>query len=355
MRRAARALALIPLLLPAACSERSGDAALGPQGPGNPGPAAARIVVVNSLGWTLSSLDPESGTMTARAADLGAAPNRVSLGPDGSTLMVACSGDNRVAILDARDLVPAVTIDVGRGSNPWLAVPVGSGTGLVTAFLSSEVRMLNVGGGTAGPPLATGTGPEGVAVAHGRAFVACTSYSAQAPEGYGPGRVDVVDLAAWKVIASLPVSRNPQDVAIDPAGRVHVLCTGTYAAGDPPDAGMVHVFDPVTLAPEGTVPLGGSPGRLATGADGVMWVAGFYGGLRRYDAATLTVLPDPADPGLQADGLSAVTWDPAAGVAWVTSFDLDLLVRVDGTSLAVTGAWLAGDGPVDVLVVRPEA
>jgi hypothetical protein len=115
----------------------------------------------------------------------------------------------------------------------------------------------------------------------------------------------------------------------------------------------VHVFDPVTLAPAGSVALGGSPGRLVRGEEGVMWVAGFYGGLRRYDAATLAVLPDPADPSLRADGLSAVAWDPAGGAAWVTSFDRDLLVRVDGASLAVTGAWLVGDGPVDVLVVRP--
>ena len=91
--------------------------------------------------------------------------------------------------------------------------------------------------------------------------------------------------------------------------------TGTYGVGSPPDAGVVHVFDPVTLQPLGTVPLGGSPGRLARGEGDVMWVAGFYGGLRRYDAYTRIVLPDPADPALLADGLSAVAWDPAAGSA----------------------------------------
>ncbi|HMB69338.1 MAG TPA: hypothetical protein VKU85_08495, partial [bacterium] len=93
--------------------------------------------------------------------------------------------------------------------------------------------------------------------------------------------------------------------------------------------------------------------RVARGEGDVMWVAGFYGGLRRYDASTLAVLADPTDPALLADGLAAVAWDPAAGVAWVASFDRDLLIRVDGTTLAVTGAWIVGDGPVDVVVVRP--
>jgi DNA-binding beta-propeller fold protein YncE len=214
--------------------------------------------------------------------------------------------------------------------------------------------MLSLGGGGAGAALPVTTGPEGVVATGGRAFVACTNYSPSAPESYGPGRVDVVDLSAWKVIASLPVGRNPQDVALDESGNVHVLCTGTYGVGSPPDVGIVHVFDPATLQELGSIPLGGSPGRVTRGRDGVMWVAGFYGGLRRYDAGTLTALPDPVDPALLADGLSAVAWDDAAGVAWITSFDRDLLVRVDGATLAVTGAWITGDGPVDVLVIRPD-
>jgi hypothetical protein len=111
--------------------------------------------------------------------------------------------------------------------------------------------------------------------------------------------------------------------------------------------------DPAALQVIGVVPLGSSPGRLAAGARDTIWVAGYYGGLRRYDAASLAVLPDPSDPALRADGLSAVAWDEAGGPAYVTSFDLDLLLAVDGVSLAVVGVWIVGHGPIDVRVLRP--
>jgi DNA-binding beta-propeller fold protein YncE len=148
------------------------------------------------------------------------------------------------------------------------------------------------------------------------------------------------------------VGHNPQDVLVDDAGRVHVLCTGTYGA--PPDPeGSVWVLDPATHGVVDSVDLRGSPGRFALDRSGTVWVAGFSGGLRRYDAATLQVLENPADPVLAADGLSAVDVDELGGIAYVTSFDADLLLAVDTASLAVRDVWIVGDGPVDVRVSRP--
>lgn len=353
MSRAKRIAATFAVALAlGACSETPTAPIPGPDPPGNPGPLPARVLVVNSNSETLSSVDPGTGAITVRAADLGAWPNRAATANDGRDVLIASSGDNQVEVLGLRDLAPRIRIDVGRGSNPWLAIPATTASAIVTNWMSSDVRMV-VLSGSAGPPLATSPGPEGVAVLDGRAFVACTNYSPSEPDGYGPGVVDVVDLSAWRVVASIPVGKNPQDVVVDANGRVHVLCTGTYGVGDPPEEGSVHVIDPGTLQEVGSVPLGGSPGRVVAGAGNVMWVAGYWGGIRRYDAASLAPLPDPTDPALLADGYSAVAWDEVDGAAWVTNQALDLLLRVDGATLAVTGTWVVGDGPVDVLVVRP--
>jgi hypothetical protein len=85
-----------------------------------------------------------------------------------------------------------------------------------------------------------------------------------------------------------------------------------------------------------------------------MWVAGFEGGVRRYDASTGAVLPELADPTLRGDGFSALAWDATTGTVWITYFDQDLLLAIDGTTGQITGTWTVGDGPSDVLVVRDE-
>jgi DNA-binding beta-propeller fold protein YncE len=315
-------------------------------------PSPPRILVVNSLSWTLSSLDPITGVMSVQAAVHGAVPNRVAATPNGLELLVTASGDNDVEILAAHDLSRRGGIDVGRGSNPWCAIPLSNDEAIVTNWLSSDVRRLDLATRRAGPPLSTSLGPEGVAIADGRAWVACTNYRSDG--GYGTGRLDVVELAAWRVVASIPVGRNPQDVLVAADGRVHVLCTGTYGTGPSDEAGSVHLVDPSTLTSVDRVDLGGSPGRFALDEEGVVWIAGFSGGVRRYVASSLEVLPDSSDPALSSSGLSGIAVDAVTETIWVTSFDADLLLAIDATSLSLRDAWLVGDGPVDVLVLRPD-
>jgi hypothetical protein len=85
-----------------------------------------------------------------------------------------------------------------------------------------------------------------------------------------------------------------------------------------------------------------------------MWVAGIDGGVRRHDAPTGAVPPELADPTLRGDGSSALSLAATTETVWITHFDQDLLLAIDGTTGEITGTWLVGDGPSDVLVVRDE-
>jgi DNA-binding beta-propeller fold protein YncE len=350
--RRRRPLAVLAIAL-AACAE---DPTAPPEPDWSPPedlPASPpRILVVNSLSWTLSSLDPDTGAMTVQAATLGAVPNRVTAASGGRELLVTASGDNEVTILAAHDLSRRGGIDVGPGSNPWLAVALPSGSALVTNWVSSDVRRLDLAAREAGPPLGTSPGPEGFAVHGDFAWVACTNWLEGG--GYGTGFVDVVDLAQWKVVASIAVGKNPQEVLVDAAGRVHVLCTGTYGDGPDDEAGSVWVLDAAARAVVGSAALGGAPGRFALDGEGVVWLCGDAGGVRRYRADDLALLPDPTDRILRGPGLSGIAVDPSGSTVWVTSFEADVLLAVDPATLSVRDAWLAGDGPVDVMVLRPD-
>ena len=94
---------------------------------------------------------------------------------------------------------------------------------------------------------------------------------------------------------------------------------------------------------------------MAEDGHGVIWVSGFAGGIRRYTAASLEILPEPTDPALRGPGLSSVAVDRLSDTVYVTYFDGDLLIGVDRTTVAILDVWLVGDGPVDVLVQTPSA
>jgi len=311
-------------------------------------PAGPRVFVVNTLSETISRLDPDTGTLDVQAAVTGAWANRISASANARFLLVADSGSNEVEVLDAADLSRLVAIDVGTGRNPWLAREIGSGSALATNWLASEVRVLDLRRGEAGAAIATTPGPEGFVVVDGVAFVACTNYQG-AVGSFGEGRLDVVELEGGAATASVPVGRNPQDVVVGPDGRIHVLCTGDYATTGEARADIV---DPATRTVAAGVPLEGFPTRVAAGPDGAMWVVGTGAGVTRYDALAAAVLPDPIDPALDGASLSAVAGDDAAGRVYVTSFDQDLLIAIDAATRQVLEAWLVGDGPVDVIVVR---
>ncbi|MFN8177009.1 MAG: YncE family protein [bacterium] len=344
-RQARWLLASTLLATTLACT--SEDPALAPPPPPTGDTAQARVLVVNTLSETLSSLDLGSGRMSVNAAVVGTWANRVAAMPGGQLLLVTDSGSNEVEVLAASTLAHLRSIDVGAGRNPWTTKPLDAARALVTNWLGSEARVLQVPSGSLGRAIPTTVGPEGFASAGQRAYVACSNFGGT-PGSFGEGRLDVIDASAQEVIASVAVGRNPQDVAIAADGRVHVLCTGDYAGIEP---GRVDVVDPSSLAVVGTVPLGGSPERVAAGPDGAMWTVGFQGGLRRYDPSTLAVLGDPVDPQLTGP-LSAIAVDGTSNTVYVTAFDDDRLLAVDGTTRLVTNTWQVGDGPVDVIVLR---
>jgi DNA-binding beta-propeller fold protein YncE len=349
---AAYAAGLALLLLAGGCLEEHALPTQPVQPPpptGTGGPVAPdRILVVNTLSETLSSLDPSTGTMTEQAATAGAWVNRITADESGRLLFLTNSGENGITVLDAVSLRPVSSIDVGAGRNPWIATPLPGERLLVTNWLTGTIRVAMFTGALVGPALDTTPGPEGIAVRGGTAWIACTHYLGAS--GFGPGRVDEVDLASWQVVASIPVGTNPQDLAFDGAGRLHVVCTGPPSAGN----GSVHVIDPVARSVVDVVAIGGEPGRIAADESrDVMWVVGFSGGLRGYDAATLVPLDAPPDPEVRGPGLSAVAYDAVRDALFVTHFEGDLLLELDAADASLRDVWLVGDGPVDVLVHRP--
>ncbi|HET9888588.1 MAG TPA: hypothetical protein VFR10_13860 [bacterium] len=342
-------LAWFGIFFLSACSE---DEPTAPDLPENPGEIIPRVLVLNSLSETISSLDLSSEVLTGFAAPAGAWPNRLLAVPELREIAVIASGDNEVQLLSMDNLAQVIAVDVGAGNNPWMAALWNDSLAIVTNWLSGEIVEVDLAHRSAGRRLSTSaSGPEGILVAGNRAYVACSHYDVPGTS-FLEGRLDAIDLTNWQRDASIAVAHNPQDVKLAPDGTIHVLCTGTYGNGPAPESGKISVIDPGSLQSIATIDIGGSPGRLAMASGGIGWTAGFEGGIRRYDAPGRKVLPPPADPDLAAPGFSAIAWDSAGATIYVTSFETDLLVAIDEAAGSIRNAWIVGDGPVDILVLR---
>ena len=354
MRALAAAFPFFCVLCAAALSGCfSEDAPTAPEPPDdNPSEVVPRVLVLNSLSETISSLDLTSGELNVFAAPAGTWPNRIVSVPELREILVVASGDNEIELLSEETLAHLNAVDVGSGNNPWMASLWKDTHAIVTNWLSGEIVEIDLASRGAGRRMATSvSGPEGILVVNDRAYVACSHYEVP-NSSFLDGRLDAIDLLNWVRDASIPVAVNPQDVKLAPDGSIHVLCTGTYGNGPTPQSGKVSVVDPISLQTTDTIEIGGSPGRFAIASGGVAWVAGFEGGIRRYDTQSRQILSPPGDPELTAPGFSAVAWDSAGSTVYVTSFEADLLIAIDEAAGSIRDAWIVGDGPIDILVLR---
>jgi hypothetical protein len=230
-------------------------------------------VVVNSM----------TNSLTVVPLAAPAAPFTVGLGGEGSPVSVAARNGLAVVPLG---IVPAVAVvDLVRGEVlRTVALPDHSGaTG--AAFLNdslvlvgnparNSVTPVHVGTGQSGAEIATGTFPHQIAAAGGRVYVLNAELEDWVPAR--PGTVTVLSAATLAAIGTVQLSGyNPGAAALGPDGRLYVLNSGSWGAGD----GSLSVVDTATLAElSHHTGFGNFPGGLAVGGDGRVYVASFeYG------------------------------------------------------------------------------
>jgi YVTN family beta-propeller protein len=137
-------------------------------------------------------------------------PTFVSVSPDDRRLYVACNSGNSLQVWDAASLTRTAEVPVGKGAYNVEPSPDGRLV-LVTNKKDQSVSVVH-----ATSLAEVARVPTSKKVVHGIAFspdsrlayISCESIGAD------PGAVDVLDLAARKVVASIPVRGQPTGIAV---------------------------------------------------------------------------------------------------------------------------------------------
>jgi len=299
--------------------------------------------VVNSVGETMSRIDLTTGLVSNDILTLGSdvecAPNQIVIRDTLAYVINSLTDEIQVINLNTETTVGF--IDLPPGSNPYWMAFYDSQYVYVTLLMNNSVAKVDIIGGTVVREDSVGLSPGGIVICNHKAYIGITSMDDE--HVYGQGKLAVYDIRGGSLLKQLDVGKNPNNLAVDSAGRVHVVCTGDYWS----IWGIVYLIGTDTDSIMDSLSLGGTPGSIAIGPDNVAYLAagGWVsdGHMYAYNAQTLTVFHDVTNPLIVAYGcMSAVAYQDSS-VFSIGYFDT---VENTDTSGVITATYAVGDVPV---------
>lgn len=313
---------------------------LTPSGPVSGVASNEAIYVMNGASQTISVIDIEEDSVYNDVALTGSWPNQIYLW--GEKLYCVNSGSNNVSIYDTETMAPAGIIDLGAGVNPMEMVATDDNIAFVSGLISQSVLKIDLTTNTVIDSFQAGKGATGIVITGDKIYVSNTGYNSL-DYSYDPGTVSVIDMESGTSLATIPVATNPQDLAVDADGNVHVLCTGNYFS----EFARVMVIDPVTDLVIDSLEIGGSFSLIYIDDNKNMAYCGSWGaGLSKYDASTLEVVDSLFTP----YGANGVALDDDGNV-WLSNWGTDAVYRIDSFG-DMLDSTLVGVGPQSLVYVK---
>jgi len=320
------------------------------------------LYITNGSAETLSKLNLNTNTITLNFLATGQTPNEMVYYRN--NIFLVNSGTDDIRILNpASDNAYSDIITLPTGSNPYDLAVVGHNKIYVSNNIAGTVSVINTETNTIAKTIEVGKAPQGVlffgSELNGNyAYVANTGLIGWG--SYDPGTVSVINTITDSVEYTISVPLNPQDFAIDPLGKIHVLCTGDYASVFT----SVAVIDPMQTPPAviDTISIGGSAGDIIITKGGkgycVAWGDETNGFLYEYDAISGTVIHSDSNPILVGPNVSRLYYDAEKDVIWIPTMKVwagDGSVQKFEVS-ADSIVWVSGvvgNGTLDVVRTDP--
>lgn len=310
------------------------------------GQADPMAYVINASGETLSKINLATGDVTNNiltiGSDVGSQPNQIVVRD--SLAYIVASGTAEIQVVDLNSETTVDYISTGPGSNPFWMAFLDSQYVFVSLLTERALALYDIYSGVEVDRWIVGDSPEGVLLANGKAYVAVTAFN-QATFDYGQGMLVAIDVTAGEIADSILTGMNPQYLARDSRGFIHVVCTGDYWS----TFGMIYVIDPNQAAVVDSLAIGGSPGMLTIGPDDIAYsAAGGWiddGYVYAYDAISATPLHNAADPLVVDSGCMMVSSFQDSS-CFVGSFK-DFVKPIDSSGETLR-SFAVGDGPVHI-------
>ena len=289
------------------------------------GPAAVcgEALITNQPADSLSIVDLATMKSVAEIK-IGGKPAGIALSPDKATAYVTAPDGQELIEVDATQRVIRRRLKLGGGPLGIAAHPTLPEV-YVADWYAHKIVVVDAVKLKAVAEIAVGQSPSGLAVTpDGRLLLSADRDS---------NAVSFVDLAARAVVATVATGERPFGITIDADGQR--AYTANVASDD------VTVIDIASRKAVGRVGAGRRPYAVAL-ARGRGFVTDQYSGtISVFDAATLRSLKaiDACD---HPEGIEA---DAGGETVYVACWGDNVVLKIDASSLAITGKAAVGDGP----------
>lgn len=302
--------------------------------------------VLNGTGETLSKINLNTGIVNndivTIGTDVSSYPNQIIIRD--TLAFVIASGTNEIQVINLNTEQTANFINTGTYSNPYWMDFLDEQYLYITLLLRNSVAKVDYRTASIVGEVTVGQSPEGIVITGDKAYIACTGFDWGTFE-YDSGKVAVYDITGDSVIDQIDVGLNPQFLALDSLGRVHVVCTGDYYSV----FGRVYIVDTASDTVIDSIYLGGSPGHISVGPDNIAYLAaaGFTldGHVYSYNVITGEVYHDVNDP-INVD-LNCMTVAAYQDSTCFTGSFTDYVNVIDSGGNYLN-SYAVGDGPVHV-------
>ena len=300
--------------------------------------------VINATGETLSRINLATGDvdndLLTLGSDIYSYPSQIVIVD--SLAYVLNSGTDEIQIIDLNAVSTLGYVNTGSGSNPYWMEFYDQRYLYITLWVDGALVRFDMESGLLDGSWPIGPSPEGILIHDHKVYVAVTAFN-QSNWTFGQGRVAVFDTQTEQFVADIPVGKNPQYLARDGAGRIHVVCTGDYYSA----FGMVYIIEPDVDSVLDSIQIGGFPGAITMGSDNLAYMAagGWVddGYVFSYDALSLEVLHGAGNPLVVDSGCMMVVANQDSTCLVGTFKDYVKPIDSSGAALA---AYAVGDGPI---------
>lgn len=310
--------------------------------------ADPQAYVLNSNAETLSKINLNTGTVSNDIVGIGSDvfsyPNQIVIR---DTLMyVVTSGHDEIQVINLNNEETVTFMPTGAFTNPYWIDFLDEQYLYVTLMLTDEIAKLDYRSGAIVTQTGVGMAPEGILLLDEKAYIACTGFSFETWL-YDTGKVCIYDLNGDSVMGYIAVGTNPQYLARDGLGRVHVVCTGDYGAV----AGAVYIIDPAIDAVIDSINIGGTPGQITIGPDNIAYIAAagwtMDGYVYSYQALTGEVYHDAGNPiAVDLNCMTVASFQDST--VFEGSFGTNMINVIDSDG-NVLDSYAVNDGPVHIV------
>jgi len=302
--------------------------------------------VLNTLGESISKINLKTGAIANDIIIVGSGilcyPNQMII-RDSLALIIA-SGTNEIQVINLNTESTAYFISTGSVSNPYWMEIIDDQYLYVSLMYRNSIALIDYVNRVMITEIDIGKSPEGLLLLKDNLYIACTGFDWGTYE-YVPGQVYVYNVLLEEITDSIAVDLNPQHMAYDTLGRIHVVCTGDYVS----EFGKINIIDTYAGEVVETLDLGGTPGHISIGPDNIAWIASAGwdedGYVYTYHAITGEIFHDNTSP-LEVDincMAVAAYQDSTCFTASLTDF-----VNVIDSSGVNLGRYAVGDGPIHI-------